>query len=515
MLATLIIGLREGLEASLIVGMIAAFLRRNNSSLKPMWLGVGAAAFLSIAVGVVLEIVSASLPQQQQEGMETIIGVVAVVIVTFMIAWMSKNSRNMKSTLESHAGAALKGGSVFALAAMACLAVLREGIETSVFMVAAFQSSLSPLAAGGGALIGLAIAAVIGYLLFKGAIKINLAKFFKITGVFLVFVAAGLVMKALRTAHEAGWIAVGQGPTVDLSWLAPNGSTRFALLNGMFGVVSDPRVIEVLGWLLYLVPMLAFMLWPRTWQPKASQKTRLKFAAAGVLGAAAIMFALLAPLAVPSEPNLSGDTPLENSAGSPAGSAKVIDDAGAGLKLQVTSPDGKVQAYPLAVVGTEAHAARTAVHMTANPASNVGSDPETLSSAQLAEINGGRTPVGISSQNSPGPYDAKWSHQGKIDAWLVNGELLDVSNAGGSKLTLSGGGLSSSRTIVVNSDIKWHVPEAHVAQAATELTAHESAGTENVLWSRSLPAVLILAALLTLWSGLRNRRELRAGTPIP
>ena len=204
MLATLVIGLREGLEAALIVGMIAAFLRRNGVSLRPMWLGVAAGVALSAAVGIILEVISAALPQQQQEAIETVIGVVAVVIVTFMIVWMSKNSRSMKSSLEAHAGSALKGGSVFALAGMAFLAVLREGVETAVFMVAAFQPSLSPLAAGTGAVVGLAIATGIAFLFFRGAIKLNLAKFFKATGVFLVFVAAGLVMKSLRTAHDTG-----------------------------------------------------------------------------------------------------------------------------------------------------------------------------------------------------------------------------------------------------------------------------------------------------------------------
>ena len=302
MLATLVIGLREGLEAALIVGMIAAFLRRNNISLKPMWLGVGAAVLLSALVGITLELVSAALPQQQQEAMETVIGAVAVVIVTFMILWMSKNARSMKSTLEAHAGSALKGGSVFALAGMAFLAVLREGVETAVFMVAAFQSSLNPLSAGAGALLGLAIATGVGFLLFRGAIKLNLAKFFKATGVFLVFVAAGLVMKSLRTAHEAGWVNIGQDATVNLAWLAPNGSARAAILTGVFGIPGDPRVVELLGWALYLVPMLAFILWPRSWRPSPAALPRLQFIAAGALAAAALVLVFAAPLAVPRRP---------------------------------------------------------------------------------------------------------------------------------------------------------------------------------------------------------------------
>src|ERR1700710_2900333 len=148
MLATLVIGLREGLEASLIVGIIAAFLRRTGKPLRPMWIGVGIAVALSIAVGLILEVVSADLPQAQQEGMESIIGLIAVAVVTGMIGWMNTHARSMKADLEAHAASALRDGTAWALVAMAFLAVLKEGFETSVFLLAAFQSSTSALAAG-------------------------------------------------------------------------------------------------------------------------------------------------------------------------------------------------------------------------------------------------------------------------------------------------------------------------------------------------------------------------------
>src|ERR1700709_1493044 len=148
MLATLVIGLREGLEASLIVGIIAAFLKRTGKPLRPMWIGVAIAVALSIAVGVVLPLVSASLPQAQQEGMESIIGLVAVAVVTGMIGWMNVHARNMRADLEQHAASALNDGTAWALVGMAFLAVLREGFETSVFLLAAFQSSTSFVDAG-------------------------------------------------------------------------------------------------------------------------------------------------------------------------------------------------------------------------------------------------------------------------------------------------------------------------------------------------------------------------------
>ena len=206
MLATLVIGLREGLEASLIVGIIAAFLRRTGKPLRPMWIGVAIATALSIAVGVFLQLVSASLPQAQQEGMESIIGVVAVAAITAMIGWMNVHARNMRAELEEHAEHALRDGTAWALAGMAFLAVLKEGFETSVFLLAAFESSTSFLGASVGAVLGIAIAVAIGVGIFRGGVRLDLARFFRITGIFLVLVAAGLVLSSLRTAHEAGWI---------------------------------------------------------------------------------------------------------------------------------------------------------------------------------------------------------------------------------------------------------------------------------------------------------------------
>lgn len=534
MLATLVIGLREGLEAALIVGMIAAFLRRNSVSLKPMWFGIGAAVVLSAVVGIILEIVSAALPQQQQEAMETIIGVVAVVIVTFMILWMSKNARSMKSTLEAHAGSAIKGGSVVAMATMAFLAVLREGVETAVFMVAAFQSSLSPIAAGTGAVVGLAIAAGVGFLLFRGAIKLNLAKFFKATGVFLVFVAAGLVMKSLRTAHEAGWVNVGQDPTVSLAWLAPNGSARAAILTGVLGIPSDPRVVEVLGWALYLVPMLAFILWPRTWRPSAAALPRVQIIAAGTLGAAAIVLIVAAPLAIPANPlSPTSTTPAITSSGqagvtlqltsgdaASAALAAGAADHGAAAStaektLIVTAADGTQSSYPLTAHGTESHAGRTVSAYTAVETTAGAGEPASLSVDALTELNGGRMPVGISSSSNPGPFTAAWTHKGKISVWLVNDAIIDAANTQSATLTLSGGGLNTPRTIAMSGQDGWLVPEEDVTAAVTELNSFETASTENVLWSRYLPGVFIIAALALLFSARRNRRQLLVTAPSP
>src|SRR5215813_3885639 len=173
MLATLVIGLREGLEASLIVGIIASFLARNGrrDALRATWLGVAAATVLCVGIGVALVQLSRDLPQQAQEGLETVIGALAVVMVTFMIVWMNKHARSMRKELEGAAAEALARGSATALVAMAFLAVLREGFETSVFLVSVLGTSSSTAAGTAGAFIGIVIAVAIGYGIYKGGVK--------------------------------------------------------------------------------------------------------------------------------------------------------------------------------------------------------------------------------------------------------------------------------------------------------------------------------------------------------
>jgi high-affinity iron transporter len=265
MLPTFVIGLREGLEASLIVGIVAGFLGRQGrrDALRQVWLGVLAAVVICIVVGVVLEIISADLPQAQQEGLETVIGLFAVAMVTYMVVWMRRHSRDLKGELEGAAGQALARGSARALVAMAFLAVLREGFETAVFLLAAFQASTSPGLAGTGAVIGILLAVVLGYGIYRGGVRLNLSRFFRATGVVLVLVAAGLVMTALHTAHEAGWVNFGQRRVADLSWFVLPGTPVSSLVTGVLGIQPYPVLVEVAAWSCYLVPLLVYLLWPQ------------------------------------------------------------------------------------------------------------------------------------------------------------------------------------------------------------------------------------------------------------
>jgi high-affinity iron transporter len=282
MLPTFVIGLREGLEAALIVGIVAAFLNRQgrHDALRLVWLGVAIAIGACLAFAVALEAYSASLPQAQQEGLETIVAAIAVVMVTYMIIWMRRHSRGLKKDLEQATQSALATGTALALVGMAVLAVLREGFETAVFLLAAFNASGAPLAAGFGAVLGIAIAVAIGYGIYRGGVRINLARFFRVTGVVLVFVAAGLVASAIHSAHGAGWIAFGQAQVADLSALVQPGSITAALLTGVLGIQAYPTAIEAVGWLLYLVPMLILVVWPSQRRPSVEPSAAARVPAA-------------------------------------------------------------------------------------------------------------------------------------------------------------------------------------------------------------------------------------------
>jgi high-affinity iron transporter len=264
MLPTFVIGLREGLEAALIVGIVAAFLnqRGRRDAMRWMWAGVLAAIVLCSAAAVALHIAEDNLPQKQQEGLETVIALAAVGMITWMVIWMRRHSADMKGDLHRQAELALIEGSALGLVVMAFLAVLREGLETAVFMLAAFQQSDRPGLTGTGAALGVAVAVVLGYLIYRGGVKINLSKFFRFTGVVLVLVGAGLFSFAVHTAHEAGWWNLMLERAVDLRWLIDPGSVQSALITGMFGIQPEPTWGEAIAWLLYAVPMTIYVCRP-------------------------------------------------------------------------------------------------------------------------------------------------------------------------------------------------------------------------------------------------------------
>ncbi|EFI23463.1 putative ferrous iron permease EfeU [Neisseria sp. oral taxon 014 str. F0314] len=263
MLIAFLIMLREGIEAALIVGIVAGFLKQSgHSRLMPkVWLGVALAALMCLGIGYGIHSVTGEIPQKEQEFVVGVIGLVAVAMLTYMILWMKKAARSMKQQLQDSVQTALNrgNGQGWALVGMAFLAVAREGLESVFFLLAVFQQSPTwsmPV----GAVLGLLAAVIIGALIYQGGMRLNLAKFFRWTGAFLIVVAAGLVAGSLRALHEAGVWNHLQEVVFDSSKYLHEDSPLGVLLGGFFGYTDHPTQGEVLAWLLYLVPVMIWFL---------------------------------------------------------------------------------------------------------------------------------------------------------------------------------------------------------------------------------------------------------------
>ena len=274
MLIALLIMLREGIEAALIVGIVASFLKQSgHSELMPkVWLGVFLASVMCLGIGYGIHSATGEIPQKEQEFVVGVIGLVAVAMLTYMILWMKKAARSMKQQLQDSVQTALNrgNGQGWALVGMAFLAVAREGLESVFFLLAVFQQSPTwsmPV----GAVLGLLAAVVIGALIYQGGMRLNLAKFFRWTGAFLIVVAAGLVAGSLRALHEAGVWNHLQEVVFDSSKYLHEDSPLGVLLGGFFGYTDHPTQGEVLAWLLYLVPVMIWFLHGS--KPAAVQKS--------------------------------------------------------------------------------------------------------------------------------------------------------------------------------------------------------------------------------------------------
>jgi high-affinity iron transporter len=266
MFVPFLIMFREGLEAALIVSLIASYLKRTQRGqwLGVVWIGVIVAVALCLALGIFINETTGEFPQKQQELFEGLVAVVAVCILTYMVFWMRKVSRSVKVHLEGAIDNALNSGKRqgWALVAMVFFAVAREGLESVFFLLAAFQQDVG-IAAPIGAMLGLACAIVVGMLIYWGGIKLHLAKFFKWTSLFILFVAAGLAAGAIRAFHEAGLWNHFQDVAFDLSNQLSTHSLLGTLLEGMFGYQEAPSVSEVAVYFLYLIPALIFFFLPQ------------------------------------------------------------------------------------------------------------------------------------------------------------------------------------------------------------------------------------------------------------
>ncbi|TLS42856.1 FTR1 family protein [Streptomyces montanus] len=274
MFGNYLIGLREGLEASLVVCILIAYLVKTErrDALKPIWIGIGVAVALALGFGCALEFGSQELTFEAQEALGGSLSIVAVGLVTWMVFWMRRTARHLKAELHGKLDAALQMGTG-ALVATAFLAVGREGLETALFVWASVRASSDgtqgPLI---GVLLGIATAVVLGYLFYRGAVRINLAKFFTWTGGMLVIVAAGVLAYGFHDLQEARFLPGLADKAFDISTTIPPDTWYGTVLKGVFNFQPDPTVLQVVVWTLYLVPTLAFFLAPS--RPGGSGKVK-------------------------------------------------------------------------------------------------------------------------------------------------------------------------------------------------------------------------------------------------
>ncbi len=269
MLANYLIGLREGLEASLVVSILATFLVKSGrrDQLKLVWIGVGAALAVAAAAWGLLQFVTALTARSftTQETVGGVMSILAVGFVTWMIFWMRKAARSIAKELRDRMDQALAIGPK-AVVILAFLAVFREGIETA-FIVYASAATATTAVPFIGVLLGLATAVVLGVLIYRGAVKINLGVFFKWTGAVLILVAAGIFAYGFHDLQEANILPGLQNLAFDISHVIPPDSWYGVLLKGIFNFNPAPTVVESIAWLVYLVPVLVLYFRPVSSSP--------------------------------------------------------------------------------------------------------------------------------------------------------------------------------------------------------------------------------------------------------
>lgn len=256
MLGNFLIGLREGLEASLVVSILIAYLVKTGRRhlLPKVWAGVALAVAISLLFGALLTFGPKGLSFSAQEFIGGTLSIAAVGLVTWMIFWMAGAARTIASDLRRQVDAA--EGSSWSLPLIAALAVGREGLETALFVWAATKSAAAD---GGttagpllGALAGLLVAIALGYALYAGAVRINLGRFFAITGGFLILVAAGVLAYGVHDLQEAGFLPGLNNLAYDVSAAVPPGSLLGTILKGIFNFSPAATVLEVVVWITYV-----------------------------------------------------------------------------------------------------------------------------------------------------------------------------------------------------------------------------------------------------------------------
>ena len=264
MLGNALIGLREGLEAGLVVSILVAFLVRTGrrSELPKVWLGVGIAVVVSAGVTVALALAQQQLTFEAQETFGGVLSIIAVGFVTWMIFWMRRAARSISAELRGKLEGALAMGPA-AVVVMAALAVGREGLETALFFFSAARAAGETAQPLIGFSLGIAAAIALAYLIYRGAISLNLGRFFTVTGVLLIFVAAGILAYGMHDLQEAGIVPGLNTLAFDVSAVVPPDSWHGTLLKGIFNFSPQTTVAEAIVWVAYVAVVLPLFLRPQ------------------------------------------------------------------------------------------------------------------------------------------------------------------------------------------------------------------------------------------------------------
>ena len=261
---------REGLEASLIVGIVLAYLAKtdNREHMRVVWAGTAAAILVSIVTGALLFFTVGELEGRSEQIFEGIAMFSAVAVLTWMIFWMRRQAVSIKQDLEARIQGAIAAGSAIGLASVVFFAVLREGWETALFLFAISESS-TPGVTAIGAVIGLAIAITLGVLLYRGSRALNLRQFFTATGILLIVFAAGLLAHGIHEFQEAGLLPMTVEHVWDTNAVIDEDTTFGEFMTTLFGYNGNPSLLEVVAWATYLVTALVFFLRPLVdWRPR-------------------------------------------------------------------------------------------------------------------------------------------------------------------------------------------------------------------------------------------------------
>ena len=253
MLSNFLIGLREGLEAGLIVGILVAYLNKINRRdvLPRLWMGIGAAIAISLLTGAILTWGPYGLSFQGKEILGGSLSIIAVSLVTWMIFWMGRHARNLKGELQSKLDAAVMGAGL-GIIVVGFASVAREGVETALFIWASVNSGSKAALGTTAALVGILVSVVIAYLIFRGLVRINLSRFFTWTGLFLIIVAAGVLAYGIGDLQEAGMIPGNDQIAFSLASIIPPSSWYGTVLSGLFNFTPEPTWARVIVWLAYV-----------------------------------------------------------------------------------------------------------------------------------------------------------------------------------------------------------------------------------------------------------------------